>query len=167
VSEASNRPVPGAASEVDPAGINYFPAEAIAEAAGLSSKTIHRLAKKENWPLAFGKGLKLLYSPPERYRVGLTGAAEQMPAAARGISNSKRWDGLRASLKFAALCELDRLVQMGVGVEEALATVEAAFTFECSVSSLRRWQAAYASEGFPGLLDRRPGRSGRKEKSDE
>ena len=155
---------PGAASEVDPAGTNYFPADAIAEVAGLSPKTIHRLAKKEGWPVAFGKGIQLLYRPPERFRVGLTGAAEYAPAWG-AISNPRRIDGLRASLKFSALCECDRLIQSGVGIEEALAAVESAFTFKCSISSLRRWQEAYANDGYPGLLDHRPGRSGRKESS--
>lgn len=69
----------------------------------------------------------------------------------------------KALYREQAVRHLAGLIANGVPVESALMRTADLFShFSASVSSLRRWQRAYARRGFVGLFESKAGRSGRK-----
>jgi hypothetical protein len=133
----------------------YFTAQDLAEASGKSVRAIGKIAVRERWPVRF-VGTRMLLQPPAEFAARLPGGSSA------AITSAQRAEALR--LKFRAECvfELDRLIQNGTPIERALTLIAETFSFNCSVSSLRRWQKAFATKGLRGLLENKVGNVGRK-----
>ena len=130
-------------------------AQVLAAIFGVSTKTIHRRALREGWAVRFVKN-RLFYAVP---RGSGSSPGNPFPLS---ITDARRAELRRVRWRFEALDELERRVSSGVGAEAALSQVADLVRFQCSASSLRRWQKAFASFGLVGLLDHKLGRSGRK-----
>lgn len=140
----------------------FHSARSLAKAAELSAKTIHRLARRENWRRR-QIGNRYEYVAPRR----LLGGRQLPKETARAvfppsIPSPERYRLRRAWLRFEALTELRLMTESGTPVEQALADVARGHTFHVSPSSLRQWAARLASRGVAGLGEDKLGRVGRK-----
>ncbi len=68
----------------------------------------------------------------------------------------------RTLMREQACLFLAELVRAGVPRESAIQRTAKSFHFDASLSSVRRWEKAYAIGGFVALLERKIGRVGRK-----
>jgi hypothetical protein len=144
----------------------FFNAKLIAQVANCHLRTIKRHAAKQGWPTQL-RGNKLEFVPPHDLQAKCAQAAPLVNHHATdgfAIGASHRAELFRANLRFAALCALEAAITT-MPIETALATVARDFTFKISPSSLREWLKRYTESGFPGLMEQKRGRCGRKPKA--
>ncbi|MGH7942405.1 MAG: hypothetical protein ACREFR_15160 [Limisphaerales bacterium] len=136
---------------------NFFPAQAISNAAGVSVKTLRRRAQREQWPLV-RQGKRVLYQPPYRLQKLLG------PVLPSHFWNQPR--AMRELLRAVAVAgfalELQRNAKSGI--ELALKTTPGKYRrlFEFSPRALRRWVVLVSRGGLAALEERKAGIVGRK-----
>jgi hypothetical protein len=144
----------------------YFDGSLIAQVAKVHLKTIKRHAAKHGWAGRL-RGNAWEFVPPSDLQAKCAEAASlvnKQGMDSLAIGTSQRAELFRANLRFAALCALETAITT-LPIETALATVARDMSFKISPSSLREWLKRYSESGFPGLMEYKRGRCGRKPKA--
>ena len=134
----------------------FFPARAIANAAGVCVKTIRERARRERWTSKW-QGRRVQYKPPYRLQ-------KLLKPALRPISNQPRV--LRELLRAAAVAGfmLEMRRNSRCGIEQALIITASKYRhlFKFSPRALRRWVWLVSHNGVAALQERKSGVVGRK-----
>ena len=139
----------------------------IASAFGTYKAKVTRLARRQHWPRR-KRGNRYLYLVPDQLRARLEPMLQPraQPIFPPRITPAEVARTQRAWCRFQALRRLSDHERSGIGTERALRQTTAEFQgpslFRVSITSLRKWGAAYARLGFQGLQEHKAGRSGRK-----
>jgi len=136
----------------------FFTAAQIISGLQVTAKTVHRRARRENWPRR-QRGYRVEYLPPPRVR-RLCEASAPVPAIFHQEDRIRELKRGAAVLGF--VLEMERNPQRGI--ERALAATVKNFShlMPFSVRALRQWICAVEHGGLAALAEHKIGRVGRK-----
>ncbi len=142
-----------------------YPAEVIAIAAGVSARTIHRLAVRQGWKRG-ANGNEFGYLPPRALLVKCRRLMRRVPPRGglqlSGLTAARRAEALRIVHRLFCCLLLVSALDAGEAREAALIRVAQLGSFACSPRSLRRWTARLEKLGVSGLAENKRGRVGAK-----
>ncbi|HXR47599.1 MAG TPA: hypothetical protein VN784_09180 [Candidatus Limnocylindrales bacterium] len=138
----------------------FFTARVIADALRVSQKTVHRRARRENWP-ARSNGYRIEYRVP-RSVLRLCQASASSPIPSILYQPARIRELKRAAAVLGFVLEMQRDPQRGIEWTLQATVKRFKHLMRFSVGILRRWVSGVEGGGVAALAEHKAGRVGRK-----